>query len=146
MSSKILPKWAFYLLSWTWGIIMTLIGHAAAGILLLLGYRPQKNCYGWIFEVGYGYGGIDLGYISIVCKDSTQYLKDHEFGHSVQNCFFGPLFPFLVAIPSMTRYWYREWRLRTGKGNPTGYYDIWFEKQASDYGIAYREHLEKDMG
>lgn len=46
----------------------------------------------------------------------------------------------------MTRYWYREWRLKIGKGNTTGYYDIWFEKQASDCGIAYREHLEKDMG
>lgn len=79
MSNKILPKWTFYLLSWTWGIVMTLIGHVAAGILLLLGYRPQKNCYGWTFEIGYGYGGIDLGYISIICKDNTQYLKDHEF-------------------------------------------------------------------
>ena len=28
----------------------------------------------------------------------------HEFGHTFQNCLFGPLFPLIVAIPSAIRY------------------------------------------
>ena len=146
--TKPMPKWLFYLLSWTWGIIMTLIGHAAAGILLLLGHRPQKNIYGWTFVIGENWGGVDLGYISIVQHNPTQHLLNHEFGHSIQNCYFGPFFPFIVAIPSMIRYWYREFKYRK---NPTvklpDYDVIWFEGTATSLGNFYKANTqEKDMG
>lgn len=32
------------------------------------------------------------------------YLDGHELGHTLQNCLLGPLFPFIVAIPSATRW------------------------------------------
>ena len=136
-------KPTFYILSWTWGIIMTLIGNVIALIMILAGYKPIKNIYGWYFEVGNNWGGVDLGYISIIQKNSSQYLKNHEFGHAVQNCIFGPFFPFIVAIPSAIRYWYRTIRENMGKNNVTDYYDIWFEKQASDYGIMYYNHQKR---
>ena len=145
MSKHICPKQLFYLLSWTWGIIMTLIGNVAAICLIIAGYKPKKNCYGWYFEVGENWGGVDLGYICIVQHNSSQYLRDHEFGHSVQNIFFGPLFPFLVAIPSAVRYQARTFIENRGWICKTGYFDIWFEKQASECGTAYREHIEKGM-
>ena len=31
-------------------------------------------------------------------------LNQHEFGHTFQNCLFGPLMLFLVSLPSATRY------------------------------------------
>lgn len=136
-------KLTFYILSWTWGIIMTLIGSVVALILILIGYKPIKNIYGWYFEIGNYWGGVDLGYISIIQKNSSQYLKHHEFGHAVQNCIFGPLFPFMIAIPSAIRYWYRTIREKLGKDNPTDYYAIWFEKQASTYGELYYEHQKR---
>lgn len=147
MKKTVLNKPVFFLLSFTWGIVMTLIGLAAAGVMLLLGYRPYRNVYGWAFEIpGTNFGGIDLGFICIVSENPGEYLLNHEFGHSVQNCFWGPLFPFVIAIPSMARYWYREFKQRSGKGNKTGYYDIWFEGNASNWGYTYFNHKkEKSM-
>ena len=135
-----LSKSKFYALSFTWGIIMTLIGCIASVVLLALGYKPQKNKYGWSFIVGKNWGGIDLGLVSIVNENPTDYLLQHEFGHAVQNCYYGPAFPFLVAIPSATRYWYREYLVRSGKKQAhelSDYYSIWFEREASELGGLY---------
>ena len=41
-------------------------------------------------------------------NSSVSYINPHEFGHTFQNCLLGPLFPFMVAIPSAIRYWLRE--------------------------------------
>ena len=42
---------------------------------------------------------------------------------------FGPLMPFIVAIPSCIRYWFRRFT------KPTTMYDgIWFERQATNLG------------
>lgn len=64
----------------------------------------------------------------------------HECGHGIQNIIFGPLFPFLVAIPSVIRYWYREviWRKdRERYFQLPKYDDIWFEGQATRWGDKY---------
>ena len=50
---------------------MTLIGNIIALIMILAGYKPIKNIYGWYFEIGNDWGGIDLGYISIIQKNSS---------------------------------------------------------------------------
>lgn len=55
----------------------------------------------------------------------------HEYGHSIQNIIFGPLFPFVIGIPSALRYWYRE--LNSEKIT-TPYDAIWFEGWASKLG------------
>ncbi len=72
-------------------------------------------------------------------KSREEYINPHEFGHTVQNCLFGPLFPFLVAIPSATRYWLRE----IFPNKEWGPYDgAWFEDaatQCGDYIIKYLE-------
>ena len=121
---------------------MTLIGCAAAGILLLMGCKPQRNCYGWVFEYGERWGGVSFGPIAIVQRGASQYIKDHEFGHAVQNCYFGLFFIFLVALPSGIRYQYRSYKERK---DPTialpNYYGIWFEKTASDAGEKYRKSI-----
>ncbi len=46
--------------------------------------------------------------------------------------------PFVVGIPSMIRYWYRELKYnRKGKVPPTSYDSIWFEGQATRIGVNY---------
>lgn len=67
-------------------------------------------------------------------KSTQEYLDTHEFGHTFQNCLLGPLFPFVVAIPSATRYWIQEFRSRAGKQNPP-YDGVWFEDAASQCGL-----------
>lgn len=125
-------KIIFWLLSLTWGLPMTLVGAAAALFLRWKAYIPTRWGPCWVFVVGEGWGGINLGPVSIVSKTAKVRTIYHEVGHALQNCLYGFLFPFIVAIPSAIRYWYREWTKPT-----TGYDDIWFEGQATRWGIEY---------
>ena len=127
----------YYILSFTWGLPMTLIGLVVSAVLLLLGYKPKR--YGWTyyFEVGENWGGVELGLCFVCNKGASSRTKAHEFGHSIQNCYFGPLMPFIVSIPSAVRYWYREWQMHRGKTDLPPYDSIWFEGQATSIGVTY---------
>jgi len=137
-------KKQFYILSFTWGIIMTLVGLVVAGVLLLAGKRPTKHGWCYRFEVGEGWGGLELGIIFITDKTADEETKNHEFGHAIQNCYFGPFMPVLVCIPSAIRYWYRELKYYAKDLTPpTEYDDIWFEGQATELGTKYIEKINK---
>ena len=129
-------KFLFYLLSFTWGLPMTLVGCIAAAALLMTGHKPQKWGYCWCFEVGKSWGGVNLGPIIITSKNPSDYTKAHEHGHSLQNCQFGP-FMIVISVLSMTRYWYRRIRVIIGKPDTTGYYSVWYEAQASTLGMEF---------
>ena len=43
---------------------------------------------------------------------------------------------FVITIPSVIRYWYRNWALAQGKKLPD-YDAIWFEGQATKWGKKY---------
>ena len=109
-----LKKWMFYLLSFTWGIAMTTIGCLASLVLLIAGRKPKRNQYGWYFEIGTGWGGCELGCMCIVNKNPSQHTLNHEFGHAIQNCYFGP-FMIFISLASAARYWYREYLTRIKK-------------------------------
>lgn len=77
---------------------------------------------------------MNLGAFSILGENSFSVIP-HEYGHSIQNIRFGWAMPFVVAIPSVVRYWFREYRYSIQRPPKTGYYDIWFENQASKLGL-----------
>lgn len=108
-------KFLFYLLAFTWGLPMTLIGLIVALVLVIAGFKPKKYGYCIHFEVGEHWGGLELGVVFLTDKTSGIRTKNHELGHGIQNAILGPLFPFLVAIPSSIRYWLREYKTRKGK-------------------------------
>lgn len=140
-----MKKSLFYLLSFTWGLPLTLIGYLAALCLLVVGYRPNGK-YGCclVFKVGRNWGGLNLGPVIITSHPHDSHIMKHEHGHAIQNCWFGPLTPFIVCIPSVIRYWYRELRyLRKSENPPTAYDDIWFEGQATRVGT---EFIKKYFG
>lgn len=128
-----LNKTVYYILSFTWGIIVSFAGMLFSAFLMICGFHPKKNSYGWVFEVGEGWGGFSAGPCAVVCKDATPHIYSHEFGHSIQNCLFGPFMIFLVIIPSIIRYWYRE--IKEIIDPP--YDSIWFESQATRWGEVY---------
>ena len=137
-------KTAFYILSFTWGLPLTLIGCLVAVVLHCLGYRPKKTGYGYCFEVGHDWGGLELGVFFITEKDASLALKVHEFGHGVQNCVYGLFMIPLICLPSAIRYWYREiiWHISEQKyRHLPDYYSIWFEHQATQWGI---KNLERE--
>lgn len=105
----------FHLLSCTWGIIMTAIGAVVALALLITGHKPKMHGHCIYFEVGKSWGGMELGMFFLVSKDASTHTKNHEHGHGFQNAVIGPIFPFLVCIPSATRYWLRECKTRKNK-------------------------------
>ena len=136
-------KYLFYILSWTWGLPMTLTGAIVALVLMMFGYKPKKYGYCYYFEIGKYWGGIELGMFFLTEKNAPEYIKIHELGHSINNTWFGPFMPILVSIPSMIRYHYRHMREKIGKPCKTDYYDIWFERIANECGEKFINNTSK---
>ena len=157
---KILFSIMFWVVSLTWGIIMTSIGLIATGILNLVkfagsvaGYdlkiKTHRNGCSLITEVGGNWGGLELGAVALCGNYSEkhkswfEHTRKHEFGHAIQHLYMGPLFIFIVAIPSATRYWYERIMSKKGKKFPYGWYDsIWFEGGATKIGEKVVNWLE----
>lgn len=124
-------KKLFYILSFTWGIIINIFGLTGATAMNLLNIKPESHKGSIVYRVGHNWGGLNLGVFSFVCYEATEHTLDHEFGHAIQNVIYGPLYPFIVAIPSFIRYHYRN---NCKKPLQTKYDDIWFEGQATEWG------------
>lgn len=133
-------RWLYYLMACTWGIIMTILGLI---ITLILGivkiFIPKKvifERYYWIYSITVGpewWGGCEMGLMFLRDHNSSvNYINPHEFGHTFQNCLLGPLFPFIVAIPSAIRYWLRE---IFPKKIWAPYDSAWFEDAATQCGV-----------
>lgn len=128
-------KIRFYILSFTWGLPVTISGCIIALLFLITGHKPKRFGYCFRFESKRLKGGCSAGVFIFSKKDPSSHLLCHEHGHGVQNCLYGPLMPFLVSIPSSTRYHYRNLKYRiTRKPNKTPYESIWFESQATKLG------------
>lgn len=127
----------FWILSITWGIIMTSLGILAAIFLLFTLHKPKRFHYLIYFEIGDNWGGINLGPIFIVDKHSGLETLQHEAGHGIQNIIFGPFFLFVIGLPSLIRCLYRDIIF---KFNRKKYYQlpsynaIWFEGWATAIG------------
>lgn len=139
--------WIFQL---TWGIIMTILGFFATIFsLIFLKGKTHKNGYGFITEVKGNWGGVSLGAFALCgsysqidgpCYDLDWYehVRRHEFGHSIQNIILGPIFLFVVAIPSIIRYWlYNYGKLKSD------YDSIWFERTATEWGTKSIKEIEE---
>ena len=136
-----MSKALFWVLSWTWGFIMTLFGTIVFGILMLCGYKPFKNQYGYAIAIGEHWGGLEMGPYCLVNKNPHQSTLNHEFGHALQNCYLGPYMPF-ISISSAIRYWWREYLTRVKKipySQLPAYDDIWFEGTATYLGDHYKK-------
>lgn len=132
-----LNKKQFYLLSFTWGLPLTLCGGIVSAAMLATGHKPKR--YGWClyFEAGKNWGGCECGPVFIKCRNSGDRICRHEFGHAIQNCMYGPFMPLVVNMPSSVRYWGRKISGAFGRNPKTDYDAIWFEGQATRLGTEY---------
>lgn len=124
--------WLWWMLNFTWGICMTLLGLIAT-LLMLPFSKPKRYCNCWFVEAGKRWGGLDLGCMFIICKEWNEQTRQHEYGHTFQNAILGPFFIFIIAIPSATRYWIRHFQRKHGK-SLKAYDAIWFESSATEIG------------
>ena len=137
--NKKMTKQQFYLLSFTWGFILSSLGAIIMGVLKLMKHEIKPNQYGYCCEIGENWGGFSLGPFCIVEKNPNQVLLNHEFGHALQNCYFGP-FMIIVTLMSVIRYLYRkEWNPNLNKELPD-YDSIWFEGTATYLGNYYKNN------
>lgn len=106
-------------------------------VLLVFGKKPKKWNYSWYFQIGENWGGLELGPFFVRDTSSNSSVNEHEHGHGIQNCIFGPLMIPLICLPSMIRYWYRKIC-----GARTPYDAIWFEGQATKFGEQLNHSLK----
>lgn len=133
-------EWMFYLLSFTWGIIASLIGFIILiPFLITKRFEIYNNRLYGVFPKCFGDGwGFEMGCFFYVSHDcySNEKMNIHESGHGLQNIVWGPLMIFVISIPSMIRFWYRKYLIKKGK-EVKPYESIWFEKQASQWGLNF---------
>ena len=147
---KFISYLIFYLIQYTWGILMNIFGILVALFMLITLHKPHKFGPAVYFKCKKLEGfGFEAGVFFVIGADCDgDPLMMHEAGHGVQNMIFGILTPFLCAIPSFIRYWYREIKYyNKGKVPPTDYDAIWFEGQATRLGEKhYIKVFEKKYG
>lgn len=146
---KVLFSIAYWLLSLTWGGLMTIPGLLITGFcILFLKGKPHRNGCSYIVEMDDNWGGLEIGGVSLCggyskedspCRSPEwfEHIRRHEFGHGVQQLALGPLQIFLVWIPSVIRYWYGKLH---GLKHPYDY--AIFEYTASKYGYYWVGKLE----
>ena len=138
----------YYLVQWTWGIVMNIIGAVVFAALWvvdlvyclthpyhLFTFQRYRNAVCVILPGGTG--AINLG-MFIVCGKYVKELLPHEYGHSIQNMQWGPLFLFVIGLPSLfrsiSRGLYYDFFYEKKRMVLPDYDSVWFEGQATEYG------------
>ena len=136
--NKLLKRPLYLLLSFTWGLPLSLAGAVWTLGLLLTGHKPQRFGSCLRFEIGRRWGGASFGWVFFTQENPSLYLMQHEHGHGLQNLLCGPLMPFLVCLPSSLRYHYRNAVSRLRPKKQLRPYDaVWFEGWATRLGKKY---------
>jgi hypothetical protein len=123
-------------LQFTWGIIQNIIG-----FFFFLKYRKQKHEFYHGSVITYHdekWGGISMGiFIIMNGKRDEEWIRGtrvHEFGHTIQSIILGPLYMFVIGIPSFI--WCNAKKfvtLRKEKG--VSYFSFYPEKWANHLGV-----------
>lgn len=131
-------RWLYYLLSCTWGCLLTIFGLLVTLVLAIAKIFTKTihfSKYQWIYFISAGpdyWGGFETGLMFVRDQKSVESVNMHEFGHTFQNTLFGPI-QIIWSISSAARYWYQEIRTKLGKTNKA-YDSYWLEDAASQCG------------
>ena len=128
------PPDKFVRCQWKRGWALSTVGLFVYGFLRLIGRKP-KDFHGICryFEIGKNWGGLEMGWFFIVCKNASETLKMHELGHGVFNANVGGLRTLMYSTGSACRYWYR----RIFRVTKTPYDAWWYEGYATAVGMKY---------
>ncbi len=124
----------------TKGWALSFVGLIVYGVLRLFQFKP-KDYHGICpyFEIGKGWGGLEMGWFFICCRDASEHTKMHEVGHGIQNAAVGGVRMLILSIGSALRYWKRELF-----GAKTSYDSWWFEGQATEIGTKYVNSIKEN--
>lgn len=93
----------FYLLQFTWGLPVNLIG-LIVFLCCRKRYSSEPFCNSVVTCLPGARGGLSLGIFIFLSTRDLRRLRIHEYGHTVQCLFLGPLYWAAVALPSAI--WY----------------------------------------
>ena len=129
-----LKKAVYTAAQWSWGLPQTILGAA-----LYLKHRNAEHFdyRGARATVWNGHAGISLGKFIFVpksaAKDDSEFLLNHEYGHTIQSLILGPLYLPLIGAPSFA--WNRlAFFERRRKESGSSYYSAIFESTANSLG------------
>ena len=92
-----MPVFLYTLIHWTWGILQNL----AASLIFLRHIRcPHRRFHGAIVTEWDKNRYMALGMFIFVKKGCSEPLLVHEYGHTIQSVFLGPLFTPVIGLPS----------------------------------------------
>lgn len=126
----------FYLLQFTWGLSVNL-----AGLVVFLccpkRFPRKRFCNSIVTCLPGNHGGLSLGcfiFLSVHSADESRVLCVHEYGHTIQCLFLGPLYWIVVAVPSVIWcYCFAGYRKKHGVS-----YDVFYcERWATAWGMRW---------
>lgn len=119
----------FYLVQFTWGLPVNLVGLV---VFLCCRGRPHRAfCNSVVTLLPGHWGGMSLGVFIFIGEPEPERLYAHEYGHTIQCLVLGPLYWLLISLPSAV--WYHCFRgSRKRRGLP---YDwLYCERWATAWG------------
>lgn len=135
-ASKV-EKFFVYLIQWTWGLPVNMVGGIAYLICTkILKHPHSKFGYANIVYLPWNAGGLSMGLFIFVRdeKEKEEWLYNvriHEYGHTWQCLLLGPLYYLIVAIPSVI--WCNCFARYREKNN-ISYYKLYCEAWANVWG------------
>lgn len=121
----------FWFIQCTWGILQTLLGFVCY-LICRLDKRFHKSAWGcavlMIKRISNYSRGLSLGPFILLSAGNANMVK-HEYGHCKQSLILGPLYLFVVGIPSLIWAWcFHSWRLRNGVEYNWFYTERWADR------------------
>ena len=127
----------FYIIQWTWGLPVNLVGGIVYFICAVILKRPhQRFGKAFIVYLPWNAGGLSMGLFIFVKNGHTKpewtyNTRIHEYGHTWQCLLLGPLYYVVIAIPSVI--WCNVFGGYRKKHN-ISYYKLYCEAWANAWG------------
>lgn len=129
----------YTILQLTWGIIQNILGILLFIILSIIDIKRKRFyyhgaiCSCWKFSFSMGLGMFIFFGHTNKDEEFQQGVLVHEYGHTIQSIILGPLFFFVVAIPS-TVWAFTPCFVKLRKENKASYFDLFCESWANKCG------------
>lgn len=144
MKKNTLTLVIYTIIQWTWGILQNVLGGLLFLYLLIKDPKAEHGYYHGAVVTPWkeGKGSMGLGMFIFFGHKSSPEAEEvmvHEWGHTVQSVILGPLFVFVIGLPSLIwAYTPCFVKLREKKG--IEYTDLYCEKWASGMGEKLTGH------
>ena len=134
-----LKTFFYYLLQVTWGLVNNIIAFEILIVLMIINPRRNRKMFfnafliEWKLKSSLGIGNF------IFTDNSSKDICIHEYGHNIQSVILGPLFLFVIGIPSFLWLMLPVFKTKR-KIKKMSYYDFYPERWANKLGIKYTKN------